>query len=170
MTSLAAELFDLHRGQVRPEWIDYNGHMNMAYYLVAFDHATDQVLDHFSIGEAYSRQGRGTTFAAETHVTYERELNLGDPLRVTTLILGADAKRLHMFHQMYHGASGYLAATNEVIILHVDLASRRTAPFPEQAATALAAAAAAHAGLARPPQIGRVISLARRPRPAGSAP
>jgi len=152
----------LHREHVRPEWIDYNGHMNMAYYLLAFDHATDAVLDRYGIGEAYRRRANASIFALETHVTYERELSAGDPLSVTSLIIGADAKRLHLFHRMYHGSDGYLAATNDVMILHVDLATRRSAPFPADVAAALAETAREHACLPRPPQSGRSVSLARR--------
>jgi acyl-CoA thioester hydrolase len=157
----------LHREWVRPDWIDYNGHMNMAYYLLAFDHATDAVLDRFAVGETYRRQANASIFARETHVTYERELNQGDPLAVTSQILGADTKRLHLFHQMYHGDQGYLAATNELMILHVDLGTRRSVPFPAEVAAALQRIAAEHVRLPRPVQVGRAISLQPRARPPG---
>lgn len=152
-------LLELHRETVRPEWIDYNGHMNVAYYVLAFDHATDAFLDHIGMDAAYREQCQCSVFTAEAHVTYERELKLGDPLRVTTQVLGWDAKRIHYHHMMYHAVEGYLAATNELMILHVDMAQRRVAAMPSALAERVASVAAAHSELPRPPQVGRVIGL-----------
>ena len=126
MSDLAAPL-DAYRDVVRPEWIDHNGHMNMGYYLVVFDFATDEFFRWVGLGEAH-RKARGiTTFCLEAHVTYHREVRSGDPLRFTTLLLGHDAKRIHYIHAMYHAREGYLASTNELMSLHVDLATRRGA-------------------------------------------
>src|SRR2546430_10240368 len=83
MTDLSAPL-DRYRDRVRPEWIDYNGHMNMGYYLVVFDFATDEFLDWVGLDEPHRRQHRVTTFCLEAHVTYHREVRSGDPLRFTT--------------------------------------------------------------------------------------
>lgn len=152
----------LHRETVRPEWIDYNGHMNVAYYVLAFDHATDAFLDHVGLGLAYRQASNRSVFVLEAHVTYERELHEGDQLAVRTMVLGADDKRLHLFHEMVHGEAGWLAATNEMMILHVDLAARRSAPFPDEIAARLAGLAGEHADLPRPPQVGRAIGLHRR--------
>src|SRR5213076_1017148 len=101
MTDLSAPL-DRYRDCVRPEWIDHNGHMNMGYYLVVFDFATDEFFRAIGLDEAHRRASRVTTFCLEAHVTYHREVREGDPLRFTTLLLGHDAKRLHYIHQMYH--------------------------------------------------------------------
>lgn len=149
----------LHRETVRPEWIDYNGHMNLAYYLLAFDHATDKLYDHLGVGEAYLAAADCSVFICEAHVTYEREVYDGDPLRFTTQLLGYDAKRLHFFHAMYHADAGFLAATNELLALHVDLTERRTTPFPEPVVRRLAALDADHRRLPRPAQVGRVMGL-----------
>ena len=127
--AVAAPL-DLHRARVRPEWIDYNGHMNVAYYVLAFDHAVDTAYGYLGLDEGYRHRTGGTTFAVESHVTYQRELKSGDPIRCTTQILGFDAKRLHHFHRMYHADEGYLAATCEWLNLHVDLVRRRVVPWP----------------------------------------
>ena len=154
----------LHRETVRPEWIDYNGHMNLAYYLLAFDHATDRLYDHLRVGEAYLATANCSVFILEAHVTYEREVHDGDPLRFTTQLLGYDAKRLHFFHAMYHADAGFLAATNELLALHVDLSERRAAPFPEPVARRLAALHAAHRRLPTPVQVGRVMGLGQTPR------
>lgn len=155
-------LLALHREVVPPEWIDYNGHMNMAYYLLAFDHASDRLFDLLDLGMAYRQRANHGLFTLETHATYERELRLGDPITFTTQLLDYDAKRIHYFHCMHHAAEGYLAATNELICLHVDLSARRAAPLPAEALARLEGVMAAHRGLPRPPQAGRVIGI-RRP-------
>ena len=162
MSDLAAPL-DTYRDVVRPEWIDHNGHMNMGYYLVVFDFATDEFFRWVGLGEAH-RQARGiTTFCLEAHVTYHREVRSGDPLRFTTLLLGHDAKRLHYIHAMYHATEGYLAATNELMSLHVDLATRRGAPMHATVLARVAAIQAAHDTVERPPQAGRRIGLSAAP-------
>ena len=162
MSDLAAPL-DRYRDVVRPEWIDHNGHMNVGYYLVVFDFATDEFFRWVGLGEAH-RQARGiTTFCLEAHVTYHREVRSADPLRFTTLLLGHDAKRIHYIHAMYHATEGYLASTNELMSLHVDLATRRGAPMAPEITARLAAIQAAHDKLARPPQAGRRIGLDARP-------
>jgi len=151
----------LHAETVQPAWIDYNGHMNLAYYMLAFDHATDAFFDHIGLGAAYLARSGGSTFALEAHITYEREMMAGAPMRFTTQLLGHDAKRLHYMHFMYHGDEGWLAATNELISLHVDMTARRSAPMPDSVRHRLDAIAVGHDKLERPPQAGRVISLER---------
>ncbi|PWC49381.1 thioesterase family protein [Azospirillum sp. TSA6c] len=157
----------LHRETVRPEWIDYNGHMNVAYYLLAFDHATDAVLDRFGIGKAYVTAENRSVFVVDAHLTYAREVTEGTPLRFDSLLLGADAKRLHLFHEMRHAEEGWLAATAEVMLLHVDLGTRKTGPFPPAVAAVLAGQAATHAALPRPPQAGRAVARLDGSRTAG---
>src|SRR5215471_14022248 len=110
----------LYHAKVVPEWIDYNGHMNVAYYVLAFDHATDQLFDQLGIGEAYRRATNDSLFALEAHVTYERELKEGDAFAIESRLIDADRKRLHIFHHMIKSASGETAATMEVMALHVD--------------------------------------------------
>jgi len=151
----------LHTETVRPEWIDYNGHMNLAYYMLAFDHATDAFFDHVGLGPAYLARAGASTFTLEAHITYEREMMAGAPMRFTTRLLGHDTKRLHYMHFMYHGAEGWLAATNELVSLHVDMTARRSAPMPDSVRHRLDAIAAGHDRLERPAQAGRVISLER---------
>ena len=121
--------FDRYRALVRPEWIDHNGHMNMGFYLVVFDFATDAWFRYLGLGEPHRAAHAVTTFCLEAHVTYHREVRVGDPLRFTTQLLAWDAKRLHYFHEMYHAADGFLAATNELVSLHVSEATRRAAPM-----------------------------------------
>ena len=155
--------FDTYREVVRPEWIDHNGHMNMGYYVVVFDFATDAFLSWIGLDEAHRRARAVTTFCLEAHVTYHREVRAGDPLRFTTHLLGHDAKRVHYFHEMHHAHEGYLAATNELMSLHVSETSRRGAPMADGVLGRLAAVQRAHDALPRPPQVGRVIGLTARP-------
>src|SRR5262245_46260959 len=155
--------FDSYRDTVRPEWIDHNGHMNMGYYLVVFDFATDEFFRWVGLGAEHRRDHAVTTFCLEAHVTYHREVREGDPLRFTTQLLGHDAKRLHYIHAMYHATDSYLAATNELMSLHVALDTRRGAPMSADVRSRLATIQAAHDVLPRPPQVGRTIGLAARP-------
>ncbi len=158
--SFAAPLA-LHTETVRPEWIDYNGHMNLAYYMLAFDHATDAFFDYVGLGESYLKKANSSTFTLEAHITYEREMMAAAPMRFETRLLAHDSKRLHYMHFMYHAGEGWLSSTNELISLHVDMAARRSAPMPENVRNRLDAIAAAHDKLEWPEQAGRVISLAR---------
>ena len=155
--------FDAYGARVRPEWIDHNGHMNMGYYLVVFDLASDEFWRWIGLDDAHRRARRVTTFCLETHVTYHREVREGDPLRFRTRLLAHDGKRVHFFHEMLHAAQGYLAATNEVLSLHVSLETRRGAPMAPEILERLARIQAAHAGLPRPPQVGRTMGLGAAP-------
>lgn len=150
-----------YRATVAPEWIDYNGHMNVAYYVLAFDRASDRLLDHLGLGEAYRRATDHSIYVLEAHVTYERELGAGEPFAVTTRLIDADARRLHIFHRMDHAEHGHLAATCELMALHVDLAGPRAAAMPDAARERVDALLAEHRRLAVPPQLGRRIGLAR---------
>jgi acyl-CoA thioester hydrolase len=153
------------RTTVQPQWIDYNGHMNVAFYVLAFDKATDGLLDHLGLGETYRRTTDRSVYVLEAHVSYERELRLGEPLLIDTQLVDADDKRLHFFHRMTHAEAGYLAATNELLALHVDLAGPKAAPMPKAALAELEQVLALHRRLPPPPQLGRVIAL-KRPPPA----
>ena len=156
-----ASPLSLHAETVQSDWIDYNGHMNLAYYMLAFDHATDAFLDYVGLGESYLKAANASTFTLEAHITYDREMMAGAPMRFETQLLAHDAKRLHYMHFMYHGEEGWLSSTNELISLHVDMNERRSAPMPENVRNLLDQIAAAHDKLPRPEQAGRVISLER---------
>jgi acyl-CoA thioester hydrolase len=153
--------FDRYHGEVRPEWIDINGHMNLAYYTVLFDYATDVMFDVLDLGLAYRRRTDLGTFVTETHNRYERELLVGDKVRVTIQILFVDDKRLHLAHEMFRLDTGERAATQELLFLHVDLKARRVTSFPLELRARVHAAAAAHARLPRPNWVGRPVGLKR---------
>jgi acyl-CoA thioester hydrolase len=151
--------FDRYRGEVLPAWIDANGHMNLAYYIVLFDCATDALFDAIGIGLSYKDATNHGTFVVETHNLYERELLVGERVRVATQILGADSKRLHLAHEMFSLGSGERAATQELMYLHIDLSARRVVPWLADVRERVNAAAAAHARLPRPHWAGRRIAM-----------
>jgi acyl-CoA thioester hydrolase len=153
--------FDQYEGEVLPEWIDANGHMNLAYYVVLFDYATDMLFEAIGIGRDYKDTTNHGTFVAETHNLYERELLVGERVRVATQILAADNKRLHLAHEMFSLADTQRAATQELMYLHIDLSARRVVPWLPQASQCVTAAAAAHVRLPRPDWAGRRIAIPR---------
>ena len=153
--------FDRYRGEVRSEWIDHNGHMNLAYYVVLFDYATDLLFDVLDLGLDYRRRTDHGTFVGETHTLYERELLVGTQVRVATQILLADDKRLHLAHEMFRLDTGERAAAQELMFLHVSLAARRVTPFPPELKARIHDAATAHAALPRPDWIGRHVGMKR---------
>ncbi len=161
--------FERYQGEVLPEWIDLNGHMNLAYYTVLFDYATDLLFAEIGIGAAYKRTTNHGTFVVETHNLYRRELLVGERVRVRTQILDADAKRLHLAHEMFRLGHGECAAMQELMFLAIDLGPRRVAPFLPEAQVQLRAATAAHARLPRPQWVGRRLALSP-PQSAGNAP
>ena len=148
-----------HHDTVRPEWIDSNGHMNLACYVVAFDHATDALYSALGIGDAYREATGFSCFTAETHTLYERELMLGEKLIVRSSLLGVDAKRLHYFHEMFHVDSGTRACAQELLALHIDMRVRRVSPFPADRLSALQDAVARHRPADLPKGAGRRIAL-----------
>ena len=148
--------------QVEPQWIDYNGHMNMAYYHLVFDQGVDFAYDKLGVGADYLAQG-GSCFTREVHVHYLSELALGEPIQVTWQLLDWDAKRLHFFEQMYRGTpdAANLVATSEQMALHVDMQTRRTAAFPAFIQVKLEKMMASHQALERPPQVGTLMQIKR---------
>ena len=150
----------LRTDTVRSEWIDYNQHMSEGYYGVAFCHVTDDFMDFVGLHEAYRIRTKCTIYTVETHTNFLRELKVHSPLRFTTHLLDFDAKRLHVFHEMYHAADGYLAATMEAMLLHVN-DEPRVVVMPPEVMAKVEATFEAHAGLPRPEQAGRSIGLSR---------
>lgn len=153
--------FTVTEGAVLPEWIDINGHMNVAYYVLAFDKAVDDLWARLGITDEYIRSGAGTTFAVECHVTYQRELREADPYRVTSEILAYDEKRIHQFQRMYHAEENYLSATAEWMNLHVALETRRVSPWPEFVLQALEEFTKSQADAEFPQEAGKRMSIAK---------
>jgi acyl-CoA thioester hydrolase len=148
--------------QIEPQWIDYNGHLNMAYYNVMFDRAIDELWATLGIGPPYMKARHGSTFTAECHVRYLREIHLGDPVQVSILLLGADEKRLHTFEELRHAEQGWVSATSENMTIHIDMNARKTAPFPDDIRAVIDEVTKAHASVSRPEGIGRSIGMPLR--------
>ena len=147
--------------RVEPEWIDYNGHLNLAFYHVLFDRAVDHVYDLLGIGADYATTGGGSCFTLEVHVNYLSELMRDDPVRVTWQLLDHDAKRLHYYQEMFNAATDELAATSEHLALHVNMQTRRSAPFPDERQLGIEALAAAHRRLPTPERVGQIMGIRR---------
>jgi acyl-CoA thioester hydrolase len=149
------------RGEVLPEWIDMNQHMNVAYYVLAFDSAVDALWERFGITRDSVNITSSSTFAVDSHITWQQEMVVGEPYVITSQILAYDEKRIHQFMRMYHAEENYLASTAEWLNLHVDLTVRKVAPWPENILGRIAEFAALQAGDEWPAEAGRIISVPR---------
>jgi acyl-CoA thioester hydrolase len=148
--------------RVEPQWIDYNGHLNVAYYNVLFDRAVDEVYELIGLGPDYLKQNGHSTMVAEAHVRYLREVNEADPLRVTVQLLDYDAKRFHLFEQLVHATENWVSATCETMTLHVDMAAKKVAPFPDGVLKLIERLKVAHAGLPLPDGAGRSVAMPKK--------
>lgn len=152
--------FVAQEAEIEAGWIDYNGHLNMAYYNVLFDRGADQAFKTFGLTEATVR-ARGLSFyVAEVHVCYVRELHLGDRVRASFQLLDFDEKRLHVYHELRH-QDGWLAATCETLYLHIDAAGPKVAPIEAVMSEKIAEMHRAHSSLPYPERAGRRIKLNR---------
>ena len=152
---------EVARGHVLPEWIDINNHMNVAYYVLAFDQGVDSLWEKFGLSDTHIRNEGSSTFAVESHITWQREIMEAEPWVVTSQILAYDEKRIHQFMRMYHADSAYLVATAEWMNLHVDLSVRRVAPWPDDILGLIAAYVSEQGPLPWPDEAGRTIKLAK---------
>jgi acyl-CoA thioester hydrolase len=148
--------------RVEPAWIDHNGHLNMAYYNVLFDRAVDEVYELLGLGPTYVDTVGCSTFTAEVHVRYLRELLVDAPVRVSFHLLGFDDKRMHYFEALHHAEEGWLSATSENMALNVEMTAKKVAPFPESVMMRLASMKAAHDTLPVPDGVGRRIAMKQK--------
>lgn len=155
-------LVQLHTETVHADWVDYNGHMNVAYYVLIFDHATDVFLDQVGMDAALRDATGSSVFVAEAHITYDQEVMQGEQVYITTQLLAFDEKRLHIFHRMHRTADDALAATNELMILQVNLKDRRVGPFREDVRSRIEALADQQSGLPMPEAAGRQIGIRQK--------
>ncbi|MDH6232500.1 acyl-CoA thioester hydrolase [Mesorhizobium soli] len=153
--------FVSHVMEVEKDWIDYNGHLNMAYYNVIFDRCSDGAFDLLGMGADYARDRKLTIYTAELHLCYVRELHLGDKVKVSFQLIDHDEKRLRAYQEIHH-VDGWLAATSETLSLHIDMSGPKVAAFPEDIQAKVDAMAAAHAGLPVPERAGRSIGIKRK--------
>jgi acyl-CoA thioester hydrolase len=148
--------------RVEPAWIDYNGHLNMAYYNVLFDRAVDEVYELLGLGLDYVKTVQCSTFTAEVHVRYLRELLVEAPVQVSFHLLGFDDKRMHYFEELRHADEGWLSATSENMALNVDMTVKKVAAFPASVMALLDAMKAAHDRLPVPEGVGRRIAMPQK--------
>jgi acyl-CoA thioester hydrolase len=147
--------------ELEKDWIDYNGHLNMAYYNVLFDRCSDDAFELMGLGPSYAKERRLTIYTAEVHICYVQELHLGHNVTVTFQLLDHDEKRLRAYQEIRH-VDGWLAATSESLSLHVDMAGPKVAPFPADIMAKVEAMRAAHAALPMPERAGRSIGIRRK--------
>lgn len=145
---------------VEPQWIDYNGHMNMAYYNVLFDRCADDAFEVLGIGPDYVNERNLSVYTAEIHVCYLRELHAGDASQCSFQLVDHDEKRLHVYKELRH-EDGWLSATSESLYLHIDMSGPLVAPFPRDIMAAVDEMARAHSRLPTPERIGRSIGIRR---------
>jgi acyl-CoA thioester hydrolase len=147
---------------VEDQWTDYNGHMNMAYYAVLFDKSAEEMFEGFGLGPDYVRETNCSFFTLETHTTYAHEIHAGAKVRIENQIIDADMKRVHYVQQMFHAEENFLSCVLEVIVSHVDLTAKKTAPFPENIQTKVDAMLENHKALIWPKQVGHKIGIPRK--------
>ncbi|MCO6409804.1 thioesterase [Hoeflea alexandrii] len=145
-----------------PAWLDYNGHLNMAYYNVLFDKGVDHVFELLGCGPGYLAERNLSFFTAEAHVCYVRELKPDARVSVNTRLMDFDAKRIHLFQELMH-VDGWLSATCEAMLLHIDMSGPRTTPMPDDVVANVGRMAEAHRRLPRPERAGRSVGIARKP-------
>jgi acyl-CoA thioester hydrolase len=148
--------------EIEKEWIDYNGHLNMAFYNVLFDRCSDDAFEAMGLGPTYAKERRLTIYTAEVHVCYVQEIHLDHLVVVSFQLLDHDDKRLRFYQEIRHATEGWLAATSEQLALHVDMAGPKVAPFPADIQAKVEAMRDAHAALPMPERAGRSIGIRRK--------
>jgi acyl-CoA thioester hydrolase len=147
---------------VEDQWIDYNGHFNMAYYNVLFDRAGDEAFAMMGLGPDYVKSSNCSFFTLEAHITYVRELHAGDEVFITTQFLDHDEKRVHYVQEMFHATDRWLSCITENIIMHVNMTTKKSSPFPQHVQDKIAQASISHSKLLVPPQVGHRIGIPRK--------
>ncbi|WP_372876267.1 thioesterase family protein [Pseudomonas sp.] len=148
-----------YRTAIQPEWVDYNGHLRDAFYLLIFSYATDALMDHLGLDEAGRARSGHTLYTLECHLNYLAEVKLGAEVEVRTQLLAHDNKRLHIHHGLYNQGGDELLAASEQMLMNIDSVSARSAPFDERVLYQVLALGEAHRGLTAPRHVGRIIGL-----------
>ena len=151
-----------YSGTVQKEWIDDNNHMNVAYYVLAFDFATDALFNFVGLSSDYKLRNKVSTFAVDMNVSYKRELRLGEAFRIETRLIDCSNKALHYFHEMYHAKESFLTATNEVLSMHMNMETRRIAPMAPDIQARVSKTCKIHKALDYPKLVGRTIGIRKK--------
>jgi acyl-CoA thioester hydrolase len=150
------------RVRIADAFIDYNGHLNAGYYYVLFDAWLDQALVPAGLGPTYIKQRNLSIMTLEAHVCYLREVMQADPMRMTVRFLDVDAKRLHTYSELVHETEGWVAATAEAMHIHVDMATRKSSPWPADILANLQRFKAEHDALPPAERAGRKVGIVRK--------
>lgn len=146
--------------EIKPEWLDYNNHMNVAYYVLVFDLAFEELLLSLRLGEERAKRTGISTMTLESHITYDQEVSLGQEVEIRMQLIDHDHKRMHLYLEMYlEGRSGYLASTLEQISMCVDLNERKSVSFPDEVMAKIKTLSQQQSHLERPHNIGRKIGI-----------
>ena len=145
---------------VKPDWLDYNDHMNVAYYVMAFDLAIDAFKEVIGISREYIEHKRRSTVALESHITYQQEASLGDELRIDTRVIDFDGKRVHVYQEMYRGDQ--LLASQETLSISFDTAARKSCMFDAAITQGYERMVAAQRELPLPEWLGRSVGIRRK--------
>ncbi|NNM01253.1 MAG: thioesterase [Gammaproteobacteria bacterium] len=149
-------------GTVPAAWVDYNRHMNIGYYAIAFDQALDRLLeDHLGMGEGFARETGHGPFVLQSASCFLAEQCEGDAFDFTARVLDSDAKRVHLFLRMHRVADDAVLATSEQLLINVDLTARRGTPYPEAVRAIITAIQAEQAALPWPAQAGSALGIRR---------
>lgn len=148
-----------YKTAVQPDWVDYNGHLRDAYYLLICSFATDGLMDLIGLDEAGRARSGHTLYTLECHLNFIAEVKLGVDVQVRTQLLGHDRKRLHIHHLIERCDGGQIVAESEQMLMNIDTATGRSAAFAVPVAERIQALAATQVQLPRPTCIGRLIGL-----------
>ncbi len=148
--------------KVEPEWIDYNGHMNVAYYLLAFDKVIDEFHNKLGLGPNYKKNTNKTTFALESHIIWIKEMLLGEKMNFTIQLLDQDKKRIHLFLTMLHNKRKIEVATYEVLSMHIDLTTKKSCNFPEKIQKKIENIMNNHSNIPKPKLSGSKVGIKRK--------
>ncbi len=152
-----------YRTTVQPDWVDYNGHLRDAYYLLIFSYATDALMARIGLDADSRGQSGHSLFTLEAHINYLHEVKLGTEVWVQTQIIGFDRKRLHLYHSLHRADFDGALAASEQMLLHVDLAGPKSAPFAEHSVASLQRLVAEQVDLPPMDYVGRVMGLPSPP-------
>lgn len=146
---------------VKSEWLDPNGHMNVAFYLRAVDDGSNAFFDDIGLGWAYTESGVGSVFVTQCNMDFRQELFAGDPLVIATRLIDWNPKLLHCYAEVLHADKRYIAATCETLYIHIDFKTRRSAPMPVSAQQRLSEILATHQTVPRPAHLNRPLGIRR---------
>ena len=148
-----------YRTPIQKDWVDYNGHLRDAYYLLIFSYATDALMERIGLDADSRGQSGNSLFTLEAHINYLHEVKLGIEVWVQTQIVGFDHKRLHVYHSLHRAGFDDALAASEQMLLHVDLAGPKSTPFSELSLALLEREMKLQQDLPAPTWLGRLIKL-----------